>query len=271
MTSILTALKGNRSDTIAILSRVYSKGLTPIASTNLQKDIIVNVEQLVASLTAKGGRGATCRLLASMIVTLQKSPDVEGRLFPIVDRLPSILESVASSFEESEGFLTLLDALMFSGSEEMTSRIHKILPKLTACACRLCDKEATLSLGLSTLSIFLESRSRMLLNPSSTAIRKACLLSIDHHTYHPIAAHVFALQNSTETPENWMINWTNTTAECVRVVMLLGIKVNIDKNMMGKIFPMISSNSKILKLHGIRKALAVERALKGCCAALIEV
>ena len=160
MTSILTELKGNRSDTIAILSRVYSKGLTPIASTNLQKDIIVNVEQLVASLTAKGGRGATCRLLASMITTLQKSPDVEGRLFPIVDRLPSILESVASSFEESEGFLTLLDALMFSGSEEMTSRIHKILPKLTACACRLCDKEATLSLGLSTLSIFLESRDR---------------------------------------------------------------------------------------------------------------
>ena len=61
------------------------------------------------------------------------------------------------------------------------------------------------------------------------------------------------------------------TAECVRIVQLLGIKVNIDKVVMGKLIPMIPSNNKIIKLHGIRKALAVERALRGCSTTLIEV
>ena len=271
MTSILSELKGQRSDSIAVISRLFSKGTAPIVGIHLQSDINLNIEQLVSSLTRRGGRGATCNVLSSIVTSIHKSPDVEGRLYPIIDRLPSLLESVAGSTEESDGFLELLISLMSSESEELLSRIHKILPKLTACACRLCDKDATLSFGLSTLTIFSESRSRMLLNPSATSIRRVCLSAIDHPILYPISAHLLAIQNSTETPENWMLQWTNITAECVRIVQLLGIKVNIDKVVMGKLIPMIPSNSKIIKLHGIRKALAVERALRGCSTTLIEV
>lgn len=271
MTSILSELKGQRSDSVAVLSRLFSKGIAPIVGTQLQSDINLNIEQLVTSLTRKGGRGTTCNVLSTIVASLHKSPDVEGRLYPIIDRLPSLLESAAVLTDESDGFLVLLTSLMSSGSEELISRIHKILPKLTACACRLCDKEATLSFGLSTLTIFSESRSRMLLNPSVTSIRRVCLSAIDHPILYPISAHLLAIQNSTETPENWMLQWTNMTAECVRIVQLLGIKVNIDKVVMGKLIPMIPSNNKIIKLHGIRKALAVERALRGCSTTLIEV
>lgn len=271
MVSILSELKGQKVDSIAVLSRLYSKGIAPISGTNLQNDINLNIEQLVTSLTTKGGRGATCNVLSSVITSLHKSPEVEGRLYPIIDRLPSLLESVASSTVESNGFLLLLDSLMSAGSEEMLSRLNKILPKLTACACRLCDKEATLSFGLSTLTVFAASRSRMLLNPSATSIRRVCLSAIDHPLFYPISAHLLAMQNSTETPENWMLNWTSITLECVRIVMLLGIKVNVDKVVIGKVLPMIPSNSKMIKFHGIRKALAVERALRGCCTTLIEV
>lgn len=275
MTSILSELKGHQADSIAILSRLFSKGTGASFGTKLQNDIVKNVEQLVTSLNNKGnGRGTTCRALAMITISLHKSPEVESRLYTVVDRLSTLLESFSKSAEfpdESEGFLILLDALVMCGSEEIQSRFNKILPKLTACACRLCDKEATLAFGLSTLSIFAESRSRMLMFPLSASIRKACLLAIDHPTNYTLASHVLALHNSTETTENWMINWSNLSAETVRIVLLLGVKVSIEKSTMSKVLPMIPSNSKILKLHGSRKALAIERAFRGCCASLCEV
>lgn len=275
MTSILSELKGHQPDSIAILSRLFSKGTGTIFGAKLQNDIVKTVEQLITSLNNKGnGRGTTCRLLAMITISLHKSPEVESRLYSVVDRLSTLLESFSKSTEfpeESEGFLIFLDALVTCGSEEILSRFNKILPKLTACACRLCDKESTLIFGLSTLSIFAESRSRMLMCPSSASIRKACLQAIDHPTNYTLASHVLALQNSTETTENWMINWCNLSAETVRIVLLLGVKVSIDKATMSKVLPMIPSNSKILKLHGSRKALAIERAFRGCSATLCEV
>ena len=272
MTSILSGIKGHRPDSIATLSRLYSTGPNPIVGAKLQNDVLVNVDLLIATLTGKGnGRATTFRILATMVQSLHKSPEVEGRLYAVVDRISTLLESVVQSSDESEGFLVLLGALLESGSEEMLTRLNKVLPKLTACACRLCDKEATVLFGLSVLSLFSESKSRMLLNPSSAIIRKACLQAFDHPIHYSTAAHVLALQNSSETPENWMTNWSSINVECVRLVQLLGIKVNIDKASMVKVLPMIPSNHKILKLHGIRKALATERALRGCCEALQEV
>ena len=272
MTSVLGEIKGNRADSVALLSRLYSKSSNLIVGAKLQNDILANVDLLVTSLTAKGnGRGASCRILASIVTSLHKSPEVEGRLHTVIDRLSALLESASTSHDESEAFIVLLEALFNSESEEIISRLNKIIPKLTACACRLCERENTMLFGFSALSVFAESRSRMLLNPSAGSIRKACLQSIDHPTNYSSAAHVLALQNSTETPENWMINWCSISAECVRVVQLLGVKINIDKAIMAKIIPMIPSNGKIMKLHGSRKALAVERALRGFCATLTEV
>lgn len=272
MTSVLSEVKGNRADSIALLSRLYSKSSNVILGAKLHNDILANVDLLITSLTNKGtGRGTSCRILASIVTSLHKSPEVEGRLYTIIDRLSALLESVSTSRDESEAFILLLEALFDSGSEEVITRLNKIIPKLTACACRLCERESSMSYGFSALSVFAESRSRMLLNPSAGSIRKACLQAIDHPTNYSSAAHVLALQNSTETPENWMINWCNVSAECVRVVQLLGVRINIDKGIMSKVIPMIPTNTKILKLHGSRKALAIERALRGFCATLTEV
>jgi hypothetical protein len=180
MTSILRELKGLKSDTVAVLSRIYTKGKPQSIGTNLQNDIVSTVENLITNLNNKGNRGSTCHILASIVVSLSKTPEIEGRFYSIIDRLPSILESVSSSIEESDGFLNLLESLVQTNLEEIITRLSKILPKLINCACRLCDKEESLSFGLSVLSIFGESQLRMLLNPSSSG---TCFIYILNSLY----------------------------------------------------------------------------------------
>jgi hypothetical protein len=162
MTSILSELKGLKSDTI------YTKGKPQNIGTNLHNDIVSTVENLITNLNNKGNRGSSCHILASIVISLNKTPEIEGRFYSIIDRLPSILESVSSSSEESDGFLNLLESLVQTNLDEIITRLSKILPKLINCACRLCDKDESLSFGLSVLSIFGESQLRMLLNPSSS-------------------------------------------------------------------------------------------------------
>jgi hypothetical protein len=98
-----------------------------------------------------------------------------------------------------------------------------------------------------------------------------CLIAIDHPIYNRKAAHLLALQNSIETSENWSINFVSYTAESIRLIQLLGLKVNIDKSSMEKATILLPSNNKIVKLHGVRKALAVERAFSGFCLVIDEM
>lgn len=271
MTSILSELKGSRSDTIAILSRIFEKGSNQIVGSNLQNEIITTVEQLITSLNTKcNGRNTTCHVLSIILKSLHKLPELEGRFYTVVDRLPTILESVALSLEETDGFELLLNSILNS-TDEMITRMNKILPKIVSISCRLCEKENTLLFGLSVLISFAMSKSRMLLYPSASAVRRCCYQAIDHTIYYTHATHLLALQNSTETPENWMNNWSVLTVECVRIIQLLGIKINVDKSVTEKCVPLLQSNTRVLRLHGCRKALAVERALRGFCASLDKV
>ena len=280
--SFLNELRGQRKDAVAVLSRLYApkggrnSGLSGGTSTTTN-DILSLTELLVSTLSTKGeiDRDVSCRTLTEIIGSLSRFREVEGRISTIIDRLPSLFESYGGSnhSQHEEGtmdaMLGLLEALLATDSDELVKKINKIVPKLTACAIRLSDKEMSAPLGLSVLQVLLESRSRTLMIPASNAIKKACL-ACWHLT---IAAETLALLFAIEPPETWQRHWATGVLTCVRLVQLLGLHMHSsrDNRGHGSDIALWIVPETISKLHGYRRALAVERAVGHCCGVVIQM
>ena len=275
--SFLNELRGQRKDAVAVLSRLYAPkgGRNGLGGTSTTNDILSLTELLVSTLSTKEeiDRDVSCRTLTEIVTSLPRFREVEGRISTIIDRLPALFESYGGSQNDGgkmDAILGLLESLLAADSEELLKKINKIVPKLTACAIRLSEKEVSAPLGLAVLQVLLESRSRTLMIPSSTAIKKACL-ACWHHT---VATETLALLFAIEPPEAWQRHWAAGVLTCVRLVQLLGLHMHGSRDNRGygsDIVLWIAPETTMNKLHGYRRALAVERAVGHCCGVLIQM
>ena len=156
----------------------------------------------------------------------------------------------------------MLDALLGCDSDELVKKLHRVVPKLTACAVRTVEKEKDgggASVGLACLLTLLESRARALLRPSAASVRRACLAAL----HRPLAAEVAAALFGIEPPEQWGLCWAGAVASCAAFMQALGLYTHGGRG--GAAAPLVEVDASLLRLHGYQRALGAERAIEGCC------
>jgi hypothetical protein len=220
-------------------------------------------------------RAASYRLI-SMILT--SSPNViasEGRLNSLIERLPGLLESNITQ-DEMDGLLIFTQTLLNTTSNDTTSRINKIFPKIAGSGFRIASKEATNLYGLNLLIILAQSQFRSLLaqNNSSSMISLCKKISTlnSNPTVCQLASYLTSLLTTMEPVESWNLSWITHIKEMSNIILLLGMnKSSVSKKQSKSTHVSATVSNMFPGITGSKKAIAIERAIRGHCSIIENV
>ena len=277
MCSVLSDISDHWVDSAAVLSRVIVICESQsVRSQSLQTDVSSSVTNLISTLVNKKAMNRTMiyRLLVSILDYAHLFPGVESRIASIVEKVPYMIESLASNdvnTDEMKSFLCLLEVILNSKSDIIVTETTKVFLKIAASASRMCDKEITIEIGFSVLSILVSSPLGLMLQPSMNMIWKACLNGVCHPLHYVTASELLARIISSGNADIWMSLWNAILVECIRLMLLLGIPLNVDRSAIRTRVSMLPTDVQISRLHGVRKALLIERSFRGCTKLIQEV
>lgn len=270
----LVRLAHEPEDYIAVYSRLYrgNSHALPLSPTELEQQLI----DLFRLLSGDSCARASCYGVLSQIVLNERSNDndahfhILAKVFNgVIDRLAGLFESIAST-DEGKQAITMLDAILSSGAEQLITSISRAIPRITQAACRLCNnKPELLEYGLSILHVILTSDQRNLAFPQSAAIKQLCFAGIYRPDVFPTAPLVLSLIHAIDTAENWMESFKIYCESAIVLVRSLGMSVRYELPAAPQTYALVAGLP--VDLQGSKKAIAYERCLKGISITLKQV
>lgn len=176
-------------------------------------------------LTKKSNRADSLQLLAAY-----STRHTYTRLSALVDRLPTLVETLFVHDAERASFLVVIENLLGDYNTDISTQLPKILTRLMTVTCRMClkDNVTEQSFAFSVLRILGQSKARPIMVPHTRLVRQTCinaLSAVKESTLAlvPLIAETYALYSSMETAEMWMTNWSEVVQECDALLSSLGV------------------------------------------------